>query len=120
MIDSILNISPHLSRTWNAASIAETLHDAKEYGFEMPSTPHFNLEIFKKKRDDYVTRLNAIYGANLEKSNVTVVKVLSYNKNRRPNNIEKLNLLSVFRDLLNSFLPTRSKWTRNNTLQSIF
>lgn len=51
--------------TWNAASIAETIHEAKAYGFSVEQTAPFDWSTFKKKRDAYVKRLNGIYERNL-------------------------------------------------------
>lgn len=51
--------------TWNAASIAETLREAKAYGFSIQQTAPFDWTTFKGKRDAYVKRLNGIYERNL-------------------------------------------------------
>lgn len=51
--------------TYNAAAIAETLHDAKAYGFSIQQTAPFDWTTFKTKRDAYVKRLNGIYERNL-------------------------------------------------------
>jgi glutathione reductase (NADPH) len=56
--------------TWNAASIAETIHEAKAYGFSIQETAPFDWTTFKKKRDDYVLRLNGIYERNLKNDKV--------------------------------------------------
>lgn len=56
--------------TWNAAAIAETLHEAKAYGFSIKETAPFDWTTFKHKRDAYVKRLNGIYDNNLEKDHV--------------------------------------------------
>ncbi|KAI4277067.1 MAG: hypothetical protein LQ337_002049 [Flavoplaca oasis] len=56
--------------TWNAAAIAETLHEAAAYGFNIKETGPFDFKTFKHKRDDYVKRLNGIYERNLEKDHV--------------------------------------------------
>ena len=56
--------------TWNAAAIAETLHEAKAYGFSVKETAPFDWTTFKHKRDAYVRRLNGIYEKNLEKDKV--------------------------------------------------
>ncbi|KAL8913479.1 MAG: hypothetical protein Q9172_007278 [Xanthocarpia lactea] len=56
--------------TWNAAAIAETLHEAAAYGFNIKETAPFNFTTFKHKRDDYIRRLNGIYERNLEKDHV--------------------------------------------------
>jgi glutathione reductase (NADPH) len=59
--------------TWNAASIAESLHDAKAYGFSYEETAPFNWSLFKKKRDAYVKRLNGIYEKNLANDKVEYI-----------------------------------------------
>ena len=56
--------------TWNAAAIAETLHEAKAYGFSVQETAPFDWTTFKHKRDAYVKRLNGIYEKNLGKDQV--------------------------------------------------
>ncbi|KAL8770319.1 MAG: hypothetical protein Q9209_003955 [Squamulea sp. 1 TL-2023] len=56
--------------TWNAAAIAETLHEAAAYGFNIKETGPFDFKTFKHKRDDYIRRLNGIYERNLEKDHV--------------------------------------------------
>ncbi|KAG1471529.1 hypothetical protein G6F56_002071 [Rhizopus delemar] len=49
---------------WNAASIAESLRDAKQYGFGEHEAK-FDWKFFKEKRDAYIKRLNGIYERNL-------------------------------------------------------
>ena len=56
--------------TWNAAAIAETLHEAKSYGFSITQTAPFDWKTFVTKRAAYVKRLNGIYDKNLEKDHV--------------------------------------------------
>ncbi|KAG6037952.1 GTP-binding protein gtr1 [Claviceps citrina] len=51
--------------TYNAAAIAETIHDAKAYGFSVEQTAPFDWPTFKNKRDAYIKRLNGIYERNL-------------------------------------------------------
>src|SRR6185503_17599293 len=51
---------------WNAAAIAEALHDAAGYGFEV-SVTGLDWARLKRGRDAYVARLNGLYGENLEK-----------------------------------------------------
>jgi glutathione reductase (NADPH) len=58
---------------WNAAAIAEALHDAKGYGFDV-SVARLDWARLKRGRDAYVARLNAIYGDNLEQDNVERVE----------------------------------------------
>jgi glutathione reductase (NADPH) len=55
------------------ASVAEVLHEAKQYGFDIQQTPSFNWNYLKLKRDAYVTRLNGIYANNLNKEKVEVI-----------------------------------------------
>jgi len=55
---------------WNASSIAEAIHDAKEYGFHL-SNARFDWAELKKKRDLYIARLNEIYLNALKSANVT-------------------------------------------------
>lgn len=51
-----------------AASIAETLnHDASQYCFSVPKTK-VNWPALKKKRDDYIVKLNNIYAGGLDRS----------------------------------------------------
>jgi glutathione reductase (NADPH) len=56
--------------TFNAAAIAETIHQAKAYGFSVKETAPFDWPTFKAKRDAYVKRLNGIYAKNLEHDKV--------------------------------------------------
>ncbi|KAF3921248.1 hypothetical protein ABW21_db0205570 [Orbilia brochopaga] len=58
---------------WNAASIAETLHDAAGYGFNVDQKGPFDWFSFKHKRDAYIKRLNGIYERNLNKDNVEYI-----------------------------------------------
>ncbi|ORX93596.1 hypothetical protein K493DRAFT_315908, partial [Basidiobolus meristosporus CBS 931.73] len=54
---------------WNTADIAETLHDAKQYGFDVPAHT-FDWAAIKSKRDAYVARLNGIYANNLNREKI--------------------------------------------------
>jgi glutathione reductase (NADPH) len=56
---------------WNAASIAETLHDMKHYGFTGGEDVAFDWAFLKQARDKYIARLNGIYDRNLDNSGVT-------------------------------------------------
>lgn len=51
---------------WYTATMAEALHDAKDYGFDV-SVNGFDWAALKKKRDAYIVRLNGIYDSNLQK-----------------------------------------------------
>lgn len=56
--------------TFNAALIAETVHQAKSYGFSVQETAPFDWLTFKNKRDAYIKRLNGIYTKNLDNDKV--------------------------------------------------
>lgn len=57
---------------WNAASIAETLHDMHHYGFQSAEDAvSFDWNFIKTNRDKYIQRLNGIYDRNLDNSGVT-------------------------------------------------
>ncbi len=60
--------------TWNAAAIAETIHEAKSYGFSVKQDAPFDWATFKTKRDAYVKRLNGIYERNLANDNVEYIR----------------------------------------------
>ncbi|KAM0255984.1 hypothetical protein ACHAQJ_005288 [Trichoderma viride] len=51
--------------TYNAAALAEAIHDSKHYGFSVEHTAPFDWSTFKNKRDAYIKRLNGIYERNL-------------------------------------------------------
>lgn len=55
---------------WNVASVAEALHDARDYGFDVGSIPEVDWAHVKQKRDAYIERLNGIYARNLENDGV--------------------------------------------------
>ncbi len=55
---------------WNAASIAETLHDASDYGFDI-DVKGFSWQKVKQSRDEYIQRLNKIYDKNINASEVS-------------------------------------------------
>lgn len=59
--------------TFNAAAIAETIHEAKAYGFSVEQTKPFDWPYFKKKRDAYILRLNGIYEKNLANDKVEYI-----------------------------------------------
>ena len=59
--------------TFNAAAIAETIHEAKAYGFSVQQTAPFNWSYFKTKRDAYIKRLNGIYEKNLGNDKVEYI-----------------------------------------------
>jgi glutathione reductase (NADPH) len=59
---------------WNAATLAEHLHDAHDYGFAIAAHAHdFDWAAMKRARDQYVSRLRSIYSKNLETDGVTLI-----------------------------------------------
>lgn len=59
--------------TFNAAAIAETIHESKAYGFSVETTAPFDWPSFKKKRDAYIVKLNGIYEKNLGNDKVEYI-----------------------------------------------
>ncbi len=57
---------------WSTSRIAEFLHDAKGYGFDV-TVNGFSWPDLKSRRDAYITRLNGIYDRNLANSKVEQV-----------------------------------------------
>ena len=61
---------------WNAATIAEIIHEMNHYGFSVSSHEGednditFDWKYLKQARDKYIKRLNGIYERNLENSGV--------------------------------------------------
>ena len=58
---------------WNTASIAEAIHDAGDYGFDV-TRGGFDWKKVKDARDAYVKRLNGIYARNLNVDEVTYIE----------------------------------------------
>jgi glutathione reductase (NADPH) len=59
--------------TWNAAALAEAIHDARAYGFSVEEKAPFDWTMFKNKRDEYVKNLNEIYERNLRNDKVEYI-----------------------------------------------
>lgn len=57
---------------WNAAQLAESLHDMADYGLDVRHEP-LDWGRLKRGRDAYVARLNAIYARNLAGDSVELV-----------------------------------------------
>ena len=76
----------------NAASIAETLHDMKHYGFSGYESDaiSFNWNFIKVNRDKYIERLNGIYDRNMQNSGVT--KLLGTASFSGPQEVEVLDV----------------------------
>lgn len=70
---------------FNAATVSEIIHDAKQFGFEVESFK-FNWKKLKDARDAYIVRLNNIYSKLLGNSKVTTLNGLA--KFSGPNSIE--------------------------------
>src|SRR5450432_249082 len=58
---------------WNAASVALSVADASDYGFDV-SVGANDWPLLKRKRDAYVLRLNGIYERNLQSKGVAYVR----------------------------------------------
>lgn len=54
---------------WFAAATADSIHSAKNYGFDV-SLKQFDWAHLKQKRDAYIERLNGIYASNLTNNKV--------------------------------------------------
>jgi len=54
---------------WNAAALAHGMHDARDYGFDVPEVSH-DWAALKSRRDAYVERLNGIYARNLDNKGI--------------------------------------------------
>lgn len=59
--------------TFNAAALAEAIHESKAYGFSVETTAPFNWPYFKKKRDAHIKRLNGIFENNLGNDKVEYI-----------------------------------------------
>jgi glutathione reductase (NADPH) len=55
---------------FNASTVHETLHQAKEFGFAVPEGVTFDWGKIKLYRDRYIKRLNGIYEGGLQKLNI--------------------------------------------------
>ena len=58
---------------WNAASVALSLADARDYGFDVDVRDN-DWTVLKEKRDAFIARLNGIYARNLSARGVTLVR----------------------------------------------
>jgi len=67
---------------WITAGIAETLHDARAYGFQV-ERKGFDWARLKQARDAYIQRLNDIYDRNLASSEVERVEGFAAFKDHR-------------------------------------
>jgi glutathione reductase (NADPH) len=58
---------------WNAAALAHAIKDAPDYGFNVEAGGH-DWPALKRKRDEYVEKLNGIYESNLERRGVELIR----------------------------------------------
>ncbi len=58
---------------WYAADIAHTLHDAQDYGFDVPDTYDINWPQLCEKRARFIERLNDNYLKSLQKLDITLI-----------------------------------------------
>ncbi len=58
---------------WYTAHHAHMIEHAKDFGFDVSVKDHVWSDV-KKKRDEYILRLNEIYQSNLDKRDVTLLK----------------------------------------------
>jgi len=56
---------------WYAAHHAESMHQARDYGFDVAVRGH-DWRTLKERRDAYIERLNNIYGGNLERRGIVL------------------------------------------------
>lgn len=59
---------------WNAAHVGSTVRASNHYCFDVSDNFDFDFEKFKKKRDDYIVRLNGIYSKNLDKDGIKFIE----------------------------------------------
>jgi glutathione reductase (NADPH) len=59
--------------TWLFASIQETLEKGKHYGYNIPDNIPYHFDVFKKKRDAVIKRLNGAYETNWSKEGIDLV-----------------------------------------------
>jgi glutathione reductase (NADPH) len=58
---------------WYASHLVHQMEIAEDYGFNFSSVTH-EWEPLKKRRDEYIKRLNLIYEKNLNKHEITLIK----------------------------------------------
>jgi len=71
---------------WNAAAIAEAVHDMEHFGFGGMEHITFDWTFLKEARTKYIERLNKIYDSNLKTSNVT--QLLGWASLQGPNTVK--------------------------------
>ena len=59
---------------WNASSLAWGLRQAADYGFRLDGSFRLDWSDLRRRRDDYIERLNSIYLHNLEREGVTLIR----------------------------------------------
>lgn len=58
---------------WNAAGLAQAVADAAEYGFRVENAG-LDWGVLKRKRDEYILKLNGIYERSLVDRNITLLR----------------------------------------------
>lgn len=58
---------------WHAAHIAETVHEASGYGFDIPAFSH-DWPRLRARREAFIARLNGLYRDNLASNGVTLIE----------------------------------------------
>ncbi|KAF5649670.1 glutathione reductase [Fusarium sp. NRRL 52700] len=59
--------------TWNVANLAQSIRDAKSYGFSVKQKAPFDWQSFKKKRDAIIENLDNIHERNLKNDGVEYI-----------------------------------------------
>jgi glutathione reductase (NADPH) len=59
---------------WNAATLADALSDARDYGFAVDPEARHDWPLLREKRDAYVRRLNELYEQALTSKNVRIAR----------------------------------------------
>mmetsp|Transcript_26010 Transcript_26010/g.71638 ORF Transcript_26010/g.71638 Transcript_26010/m.71638 type:complete len:581 (+) Transcript_26010:146-1888(+) len=73
---------------WNAARIAETVHDMSHYGFSGLDDISFDWRVLKEARDMYIQRLNRIYDINIKNSGIAQISGHGYFEKGEKNHVK--------------------------------
>lgn len=75
---------------WYTGHAAHQLHNAADFGFDVTVAGH-DWSVVKKRRDQYIARLNDIYFKNLEKRGVSLVRGTARMKNAHVVDVDGLD-----------------------------
>jgi glutathione reductase (NADPH) len=64
----------HNQVMYNVAALAESIHHAREVGFDLPKHAPLDFTRVKRERDAYVSHLNNVYRENLKKEGVEFIQ----------------------------------------------